>query len=150
MPRDFPVPLQVASGACADWTAGAPPALLIFPMPLCTKSTVHPKKQWVGRYSPAKCIGTDCKVETRDKTLEQVTCIRLDASVVTACSDKELAEPNFKGFGHHPLLAYCDNTAEPLAGKLRRGGAAATPPPITWKSWVPRRSPRCRPLTGGG
>jgi len=29
--------------------------------------------------------------------------------------DKELAEPNYKGFGHHPLLAYCDNTGEPLA-----------------------------------
>ena len=42
-------------------------------------------------------------VRVADKTLEQVTCIRLDASVVTAHSDKELAEPNFKGFGHHPV-----------------------------------------------
>jgi len=33
-----------------------------------------------------------------------VTCIRLDATVTPAHSDKELAEPNFKGFGHHPLL----------------------------------------------
>jgi len=64
-------------------------------------------------------------IRIADKTLEQVTCIRLDASVVTACSDKELAEPKYKGFGHHPLLAYCDNTAEPLAGKLRRGGAGS-------------------------
>jgi hypothetical protein len=64
-------------------------------------------------------------IRIADKTLEQVTCVRLDASVVPACSDKELAEPNFKGFGHHPLLAYCDNTAEPLAGKLRRGGAGS-------------------------
>jgi hypothetical protein len=32
-----------------------------------------------------------------------VTCIGLDATVVHACSDKELAEPNFKGFGHHPV-----------------------------------------------
>ena len=38
-------------------------------------------------------------IRIADKTLEQVTCIRLDASVVPACSDKELAEPNFKGFG---------------------------------------------------
>jgi hypothetical protein len=60
-----------------------------------------------------------------DKTLEQVTCIRLDASVVAAHSDKELAEPNYKGFGHHPLLAYCDNTGEPLAGKLRPGSAGS-------------------------
>jgi hypothetical protein len=64
-------------------------------------------------------------VQIADKTLEQVTCIRLDASVVTAHSDKELAEPNYKGFGYHPLLAYCDNTSEPLAGKLRRGGAGS-------------------------
>ena len=64
-------------------------------------------------------------VRIADKTLEQVTCIRLDASVVPAYSDKELAEPNFKGFGHHPLLAYCDNTGEPLAGKLRHGSAGS-------------------------
>jgi hypothetical protein len=64
-------------------------------------------------------------VQIADKTLEQVTCIRLDASVVTAHSGKELAEPNYKGFGYHPLLAYCDNTSEPLAGKLRRGGAGS-------------------------
>ena len=34
-----------------------------------------------------------------------MTCIRLDATVVTAHSDKELAEPNFKGYGHHPIIA---------------------------------------------
>ena len=39
--------------------------------------------------------------------------------------DKELAEPNFKGFGHHPLLGYCDNTGEPLAGMMRRGSAGS-------------------------
>jgi Transposase DDE domain group 1 len=60
-----------------------------------------------------------------DKMLEGVTCIRLDATVTPAHSDKELAEPNYKGFGHHPLLAYCDNTGEPLAGMLRRGGAGS-------------------------
>ena len=64
-------------------------------------------------------------IAVADKTLAGVTCIRLDASVVTAHSGKELAEPNYKGFGHHPLLAYCDNTSEPLAGKLRRGGAGS-------------------------
>ena len=43
-----------------------------------------------------------------------------------ACSDKELAEPNFKGFGHHPLLAVCDNTGgEPLAWMLRPGSAGS-------------------------
>jgi hypothetical protein len=64
-------------------------------------------------------------IRVAGKTLEGVTCIRLDASVVTCHSDKEGAEPNFKGFGLHPLLAYCDNTAEPLAGMLRPGSAGS-------------------------
>ena len=64
-------------------------------------------------------------VRVADKTLEGVTCIRLDASVIVCHSDKEGAEPNFKGFGLHPLLAYCDNTAEPLAGMLRPGSAGS-------------------------
>ena len=64
-------------------------------------------------------------IRVADKTLAGVTCIRLDASVVTCHSDKEGAEPNFKGFGLHPLLAYCDNTTEPLAGMLRPGSAGS-------------------------
>ncbi len=46
--------------------------------------------------------------------------------MVTAHPDKELAEPDFKEFGHHPLLAYCGNTAEPLAGKLRKGSVGSS------------------------
>jgi hypothetical protein len=38
-------------------------------------------------------------VRIADRVLEGVTCIRLDACVVTCHSEKELAEPNFKGFG---------------------------------------------------
>ncbi len=64
-------------------------------------------------------------IRVAGKMLEGVTCIRLDASVVACHSDKEGAEPNFKGFGLHPLLAYCDNTAEPLAGVLRPGSAGS-------------------------
>jgi hypothetical protein len=64
-------------------------------------------------------------IRVADKILASVTCIRLDASVVTCHSDKELAEPNFKGFGYHRLLACCDNTGEPLAGMLRRGAAGS-------------------------
>ena len=41
-------------------------------------------------------------IHIADKVLEGVTCIRLDASVVTCHSDKEGAEPNFKGFGLLP------------------------------------------------
>jgi DDE family transposase len=66
-------------------------------------------------------------VRVADQVLDGVACIRLDATVVTAHSDgKEGAEPNFKGFGHHPLLAYCDNTGEPLAGILREGSAGSS------------------------
>jgi hypothetical protein len=58
--------------------------------------------------------------------LDGVTCIRLDATVTFAHSGKELAEANFKGYGHHPLLACCDNTGgEPLAWMLRRGSAGS-------------------------
>jgi hypothetical protein len=39
-------------------------------------------------------------IRLADKTLDGVTCIRLDATVTFAHSDKELAEANFKGFGH--------------------------------------------------
>src|SRR6204780_3157188 len=64
-------------------------------------------------------------VRVADRRLEGVTCIRLDATVVTAHSDKELAEPNFKGYGHHPVIAECDNVAEPLAWMLRPGSAGS-------------------------
>lgn len=65
-------------------------------------------------------------VRIADKTLKGVTCVRIDATVTDAHSDKEQAEANFKGFGHHPLQAYCDNTGgEPLAWMLRRGSAGS-------------------------
>jgi hypothetical protein len=60
-----------------------------------------------------------------DKTLEGVTGLRLDATVVACHSDKQGAEPNFKGFGLHPLGCWCDNTGEPLAGMLRPGSAGS-------------------------
>jgi hypothetical protein len=41
-------------------------------------------------------------IRVADKVLDGVTCIRLDVSVVTRHSDKEGAEPNFKGFGLSP------------------------------------------------
>jgi hypothetical protein len=63
-------------------------------------------------------------VRVADRKLEGVTCVRLDATVVTEHSDKELAEPNFKGYDH-PLPAACDNTAEPLAWMLRPGSAGS-------------------------
>jgi hypothetical protein len=65
-------------------------------------------------------------VKIADRKLAGVTCIRLDATVVTAHSDKELAEPDFKGFGHHPVIAECDNVAGPLAWMLRPGSAGSS------------------------
>jgi hypothetical protein len=64
-------------------------------------------------------------VRVADRVLEGVTCIRLDATVVPAHSDKELAEASFKGYGHHPLPAACDNTGEPLSWMLRPGSAGS-------------------------
>ncbi len=60
-----------------------------------------------------------------DKVLEGVTCLRLDATVVACHSEKQGAEPNFKGFGLHPLGCWCDNTGEPLAAMLRPGSAGS-------------------------
>lgn len=50
----------------------------------------------------------------------------LDATLVTAHSDKEQAAGNYKrGFGFHPLLCYEAETQEALAGILRPGNAGA-------------------------
>jgi len=52
--------------------------------------------------------------------------IDLDATLLTAHSDKEGAEPTWKrGYGFHPMLAYADQTGEALAGQLRPGNAGA-------------------------
>ena len=56
--------------------------------------------------------------------------IDLDATLITAHSDKEGAAPNFKkGYGHHPLWAFVDHgpegTGEPLAVLLRPGNAGS-------------------------
>lgn len=52
--------------------------------------------------------------------------IRLDASIVIAHSDKIGAKGTFKGtYGHHPLLATCDNTGELLVVMLREGNAGS-------------------------
>ena len=52
--------------------------------------------------------------------------IDLDATLITAHSDKEGAAPTFKmGYGFHPLGAWCSNTAECLAMLLRPGNAGS-------------------------
>jgi hypothetical protein len=80
------------------------------------------------------------------KTLEQVV-IDLDATLVTAHSDKEGAKGNFKGgFGYHPLGAWLDNT-RPWRRCCGPGTPAATPPPTTSR-WLTPRWRSCR--IGGG
>ncbi|MEV0408246.1 hypothetical protein [Actinoallomurus sp. NPDC050550] len=48
----------------------------------------------------------------------------VDASFVSAHSDKEGAEPHCKGFGLDPLLVFCGNTDEHLVCRLRPGSAS--------------------------
>ncbi|MFI5046824.1 MAG: IS1380 family transposase [Acidimicrobiia bacterium] len=52
--------------------------------------------------------------------------IDIDATLVTAHSQKEGAAPTYKrGFGFHPLIAFLDATGEALAAKLRPGNAGS-------------------------
>jgi hypothetical protein len=70
-----------------------------------------------GGIPPAKAAGRD---------LGGVIVVRLDATIVVAHSDKQQARGTFKGsYGHHPLTAWCDNTDESLAVRLRPGNAGS-------------------------
>jgi len=52
--------------------------------------------------------------------------IDLDATLITAHSEKDAAAGTFKGgYGFAPMLAYADETGEALAGQLRPGNAGA-------------------------
>ncbi len=52
--------------------------------------------------------------------------IDVDATLVTAHSEKEKAAGNYKGgYGFHPLLAYADETREALGALLRAGNAGS-------------------------
>lgn len=63
-------------------------------------------------------------VEIAGKTLTGWVVIDMDATIVEASSAKEGAAGTFKGtFGHHPLAAWCTDTFESLAMKLRPGNA---------------------------
>jgi hypothetical protein len=65
----------------------------------------------------SKVAGTD---------LGDVVVLDVDATLVTAHSEKELAKATFKGgFGFHPIGVWCDNTTELLAATLRPGNAGS-------------------------
>jgi hypothetical protein len=75
-----------------------------------------------------KLAGANAPDHARDGARPLV--IDVDATLVTAHSDKEQARPTFKrGFGFHPLCAFVDHgtegTGEPLAIKLRAGNAGS-------------------------
>lgn len=58
-------------------------------------------------------------------TPERLT-IDVDATLITAHSEKERAAGNYKGgYGFHPLQAYLDETREALGGLLRPGNAGS-------------------------
>ena len=60
------------------------------------------------------------------KTLAGWVVIDMDATLVTAHSDKQGAAPTWKkGYGFHPLAAWCSNTRECLAMLLRPGNASS-------------------------
>jgi hypothetical protein len=66
----------------------------------------------------------------RDEPAQAEVVVDIDATLITAHSEKEDAAPTYKrGFGHHPLLAYLDHgpggTGEGLAALLRPGNANA-------------------------
>ena len=60
------------------------------------------------------------------KTLAGWVVIDMDATLITAHSDKQGAAPTWKkGYGFHPLGAWCRNTRECLAMLLRPGNAGS-------------------------
>ena len=65
-----------------------------------------------------------------EATAEDPVVIDLDASLITAHSEKQRAAPTFKrGFGFHPLMAFADHgpegTGEALVVHLRPGNAGS-------------------------
>jgi hypothetical protein len=65
-----------------------------------------------------------------DSRSSGMVCVDIDATLVTAHSDKQSAAGTYKGgFGFHPMLSYLDRgdgTGEALAGMLRTGNAGAS------------------------
>jgi hypothetical protein len=65
-------------------------------------------------------------LEIAGKTLAGLVVIDMDATLVTAHSDKQGAAPTWKmGYGFHPLAGWCRNTRECLDMLLRPGNAGS-------------------------
>ncbi len=85
-----------------------------------------------------------------DTDLGDTVVLDVDATLVTAHSDKEQAAATFKGgFGYHPLAVWCDNTTECWRSRCGRATPGPTPP-LTTSTSSAGRSPRSRrPIAGG-
>ena len=97
--------------------------------PIASESTAHRVLKSIDgdaldalRTARAKALARAWDTGARPKEL----ILDVDASLLTAYSEKEGAAGNYKGgFGFHPLLCYLAETGEPLAAILRPGNAAA-------------------------
>jgi len=97
--------------------------------PIASESTAHRALKSVDgealealRVARAKALARAWDAGARPEEL----ILDIDASLLTAHSEKEGAAGNYKGgFGFHPLLCYLAETGEPLAAILRPGNAAA-------------------------
>jgi len=64
--------------------------------------------------------------QVADTDLGKVVVLDVDATLVTAHSEKQFAAGTFKGgFGYHPLAVWCDNTQEMLEVVMRPGNAGS-------------------------
>ena len=71
------------------------------------------------------------------KALTGWVVIDMVATLVTVSSDKEGAAPTRKkGYGFHPLGAWCRNTRECLAMKLRPGNAGSVRHEVAQVEWI--------------
>ena len=78
---------------------------------------------------PARAAGRDLNYAVID----------IDATLVSAHSEKEGTAGNFKGgFGYHPILAFLDNTGEALAALLRPGNAGSVRHEVAHCEWMHR------------
>jgi hypothetical protein len=80
-----------------------------------------------GGLPAVRVAGTELRRTTTEggQQGQAVVVVRLDATVIQAASDKDGAEPNYKGYGFHPLTAWCSNVGDCLAAMLRPGSAGS-------------------------
>jgi hypothetical protein len=113
-----PVASDPTVSRCIDTLAADAPAALAA---IAAARAAARKQAWELAGEQAPDHGADAS---------QPVVIDVDATLVTAHSEKECAAPTFKrGFGFHPLWAFLDHgpdgTGEPLSVLLRRGNAGS-------------------------